>query len=115
MRLLGRALFLVIVAGLLLAATTADKPAAMHHPLPFPDFGFLPPPMVNGQCAVQPCYSGPVFHLSQDYPKTLPTELPGFLKMDYHQDWKAYMMAIRSYVFEGNLEVDWRVHENKVR
>jgi hypothetical protein len=117
MRLLRRALFLVLATGLLLSAAPADTPAAKPRPqIPFPDFGFLPSPTVNGQCAVEPCYSGPVFHLSQSYPKTLPAEMPGFLtSADFRSDWKAYMMAVRSYVFEGNIEVDWRVQENKVR
>ena len=29
--------------------------------------------------------------------------------------WHDYMMAVRDYCFEGNLEIDWRVQGNKVR
>jgi hypothetical protein len=81
---------------------------------PFPDFGFMPPP---GQ------YSGPVFKLSQNYfsrkpnSKKLPeffNKFPKTLSADF-ATWREYMMAIREYCFEGNLEVDWRVENNKVR
>jgi hypothetical protein len=108
MRLFTRTLVLVLLAGFILAAAPAQKPPAKpHHPLPFPDFGFLPSPAD---------YTGPVFHLSQDYPKTRPTDpMPAFFQLDVHKDWKAYMMGVRSYVFEGNIEVDWRVQDNKVR
>jgi hypothetical protein len=87
----------------------ANRPAAATAPqVPFPDFGFLPPPDT---------YKGAVFKLSQDYPTTRPpaSRLPDFLKIDFRQDWRGYMMAARRYCFEGNVEVDWRVENNRVR
>lgn len=75
---------------------------------PFPDFGYLPPPEQ---------YRGPVFKLSQDYPRTRPAAAtrPRFLEIDFKQDWRGYVNAVRNYCFEGNTEVDWRVENNKVR
>lgn len=89
------------------AGATAPGPRT-----PFPDFGFLPPP---GQLASQ--YEGPVFKLSQDYPAQPPPEsaLPPFMKTDFQGDWKNYMLQVRSYCFEGNVESDWRVENNTVR
>lgn len=67
-------------------------------------------------------YTGTVFHLSQDYPKDRPvrklpeffTKLPKKFTTDF-KAWRPYMMAIRDYCFEGNLDIDWRVEQNKVR
>lgn len=63
----------------------------------FPDFGNMP--------AVKD-YIGRVFHLSQDYPKEMPSadKTPPFLNMDYKSDWRKYMMAVRDYCFEGNIK-----------
>jgi len=81
---------------------------------PFPDFGFMESPKT---------YKGPVFKLSQDYPTEKPAEgLPDFFKQrpanpvsTNYADWKPYFTALRDYCFEGNLDVDWRVENNKVR
>jgi hypothetical protein len=102
------------------AAGTPAKPAAAPKAAapvpqqPFPDFGFLPPP---GK------YTGPVFVLSQDYPRQAPSKvLPAFFKKlparpfssDFNA-WRDYMMAVRDYCFEGNTNIDFRVENNKVR
>jgi len=93
----------------------APAPAPSQSPSPkFPDFGFLAPPSQ---------YSGEPFRLSQDYPKEKPDgkKLPAFfakLPKGFTTDftgWHEYMMAIRDYCFEGNLDVDWRVEKNTVR
>lgn len=75
---------------------------------PFPDFGFM-------QSAST--YKGPVFRLSQNYPASPPPAgaMPAFFKLDFQQDWKNYMLAVRRYCLEGNAEADWRVENNKVR
>lgn len=81
---------------------------------PFPDFGFM---AEAGQ------YTGPIFKLSQDYPSQAPdpTKLPAFftkLPATFTNDfstWRDYMMAVRDYCFEGNLDIDWRVEKNPVR
>ena len=71
----------------------------------FPDYGFL-----------DPAYSGPVFKLSQDFPKTLPAgPKPAFFQTDFRKDWKKYMLQVRDYCFEGNTNVDFRVENNSVR
>lgn len=68
-------------------------------------------------------YTGPVFKLSQDYPAAKPgadkipsffSKFPKTLTADF-SNWQGYMMAVRDYCFEGNLDIDWRVQENKVR
>jgi hypothetical protein len=67
---------------------------------------FIPPPAI---------YSGPLFVLSQDYPAQMPAQRPAFLSDNFKADWKAYMMKIRDYCFEGNTDVDFRVEHNTVR
>ena len=91
-----------IIAALLSAC--AIKPTQT----PFPDYGYAPPTSE---------YSGPLFKLSQNYPTQMPdkSKLPGFLNTDFTQDWRAYIMQVRDYCFEGNVAADWRVENNKVR
>ena len=83
----------------------------------FPDYGFQAPPGPS---------SLPNFVLSQNYPASMPdlhlhklppffTKLPTTISNADFAGWHDYMMAVRDYCFEGNLEVDWRVQENKVR
>jgi len=77
---------------------------------PFPNANplFIPPAAI---------YGGPLFVLSQDYPRQMPgpQSRPAFLSSDFKADWKAYMMKVRDYCFEGNTDVDFRVEHNKVR
>ena len=61
-------------------------------------------------------YVGRVFHLSQDYPREMPSEdqKPAFLKLDFKSDWRKYIMAVRDYCFAGNIQGgdvadDWNV------
>lgn len=80
----------------------------------FPDFGYMMPPGT---------YNGRVFVLSQDFPRTLPKSDAGVKKIlgiDFKQDWRAYLMAVPEYVFEGNIEPadyenDFFWEDNKVR
>src|SRR5262249_15818190 len=87
------------------AATTAGAPGPRT---PFPDFGYLPPPSK---------YKGDVFKLTQDSPAAAPpaSAVPPVMKADFQKDWKNYMLQVRSYCFEGNVENDWRVENNTVR
>src|SRR3954468_20578474 len=93
-------------------ATNAAPAAHAQQTLPpqpaFPNANpaFIPPPSI---------YSGPLFVLSQDYPEQRPTERPDFLSMNFKADWKAYMMKVRDYCFEGNEDIDFRVEHNKMR
>src|ERR1700722_10798419 len=78
----------------------------------FPDYGYQPPAS----------YTGPIFQLSQSYPKTLPAGpppaffklLPAKLTNDFEQ-WRPYVDAVKKYCLEGNVESDWYVQKNKVR
>ncbi len=109
-----RALATVLAAGTL--ACTASLARAAGSQLPFPDFGFMAAPGT---------YSGPVFKLSQNYPKSLPPKsaVPAFFsklpKTPFSASdfgpWHDYMIAVRDYCFEGNTAVDFRVENNKVR
>lgn len=74
---------------------------------PFPDFGFMVPPSEIKNI-------NEVFKLSQQYPKTLPkNKLPDFYNIDYKKDWREYLLSVKSYCFEGNTDVDFRVEKNK--
>jgi hypothetical protein len=106
---------LLALAGVQARAAEPDRDPASSATRPFPDFGHLP----SG-------YRGRVFTLSQDYPSTLPDEgkIPPFFGPDSPGDWvegylrgnwKSYMLEVRRYCFEGNLEADWRPEENAVR
>jgi hypothetical protein len=100
------------LGGLSQATTIAPAAAARQQPLPpqpaFPNANpqFIPPPSI---------YSGPLFVLSQDYPVQRPTERPAFLSDNFKADWKSYMMKVRDYCFEGNLDIDFRVEHNTAR
>jgi len=73
----------------------------------FPDFGWM---LDTSQ------YRGPVFKLSQDYPKALPkTPLPAFFQTDFKKDWRKYLEQVQDYCFEGNTGTDFRVENNKTR
>lgn len=97
-----RMLNILLITTLLVACAPASAQQ------PFPDYGFKPP-------AAQ--YSGTLFKLSQNYPTTKPEagKLPSFFQTDFQKDWRSYMLQVRDYCFEGNIEVDWRVENNKVR
>lgn len=91
----------------------AKEPArSPHNQQPFPDFGF-PPPMDQ--------FEGALFTLSQDYPtEPIVDKKPDFLSIPFNenkekQNWLEYLLAVRRYCFEGNIEVDWDVRKNAVR
>jgi hypothetical protein len=63
-----------------------------------------------------PGWTGPVFELSQDYPKSQPKpEAYPWKQYDFRTQWREYAMSVLQYCSEGNLEVDWVVQKNKVR
>src|SRR5689334_23617930 len=110
---MSRSFLLPVLVATLICSCLAPAPAPSSAQVtsrnkPFPDFGYLPPP---------DRYSGRVFRLKQDYPETPPQpgRLPPFFKTDFQKDWKAYMHQVRAYCFEGNVEVDWRVEDNRIR
>ena len=63
----------------------------------FPDFGFMEAPGA---------YEGPVFVLSDDFPTEVPPLDPpvaDILKIDFRTDPMSYVLAVRDYVFAGNI------------
>lgn len=63
-----------------------------------------------------PGYSGPVFELSQDFPKNEPeAENYPWLKYDFKTQMNEYMQAVLDYITEGNIEVDFAGQKNEVR
>lgn len=77
----------------------------------FPDFGF----MVSQSEYAAKYADQPIFRLKTDFPRELPRDLPEFLtKIDFREDPRAYLMAVRDYAFEGNLP-DWDPYQNHVR
>lgn len=89
--------------------------SSLSERLPFPDFAYRPK---------LKDYKGPLFKLSQDYPPAkVVAEKPDFLSIpfnenDKEQNWLKYLLAVRSYCFEGNEELDeldWDVRNNDVR
>jgi len=92
----------------------------------FPDFGFTPP---TDQ------YDGKLFRLRQEYPDEKPgdNQIPEFLRIpfdqngDGQQNWKKYLLAVRDYCFEGNIDTervpvdkrtyssDWNLWDNQKR
>jgi hypothetical protein len=61
-------------------------------------------------------WNGPTFELSQDYPHTEPKpEHYAWEEIDFTQEPKRYLTEIGRYVYEGNIEVDWVVQNNRVR
>lgn len=63
----------------------------------FPDFGFMVSPSD---------YHGPVFALADDFPSAIPSldpQVEEILSIDFQTDPMAYVMAVRDYVFTGNI------------
>lgn len=81
----------------------------------YPDFGFVPAGIDR-----------PLFRLSQTYPENPPQakDIPAFFKPElktdefrkyYKEHWRDYILAVRDYCFEGNIDKDWVVQQNTVR
>lgn len=61
-------------------------------------------------------WSGPVFVLSQNYPKALPFDDPvPWENIDFTKNPQSYVQALYQYVLQGNVDANWVVHNNKVR
>jgi hypothetical protein len=106
--------YCLLVSVILVKPLVGQLPAADEVCWDYPDFGYINSTTIPRT----------LFKLSQSYPKTLPEKLPAFFKPDmnaeafqayYQKNWREYTLAVRDYCFEGNIEVDWRVEENKVR
>ncbi len=92
---------------ILLALIATPGPVAAQDTTPFPDFHEDGPP--TG-------WTGPVFKLSQDYPDTKPATgtLP-WKSIDFRTKPADYLIAVRNYCYEGNIEVDFAGQDNAVR
>jgi len=95
----------------ILAAALAGLMASSAAAGTFPDARSAPPAD----------WTGPVFRLSQDYPKTLPLpEAQSFLDIDFKHEPAAYLNAVLAYVLDGNLtpgkpNAPWAIQDNPVR
>jgi len=87
----------------------------------FPSFGSLPPDCAVDQTPDRPrCYDYEqgFFELSQDYPSLQPeNDIQHILDIAYDDPdgASAYLLALRDYIFEGNIDVQFEVHRNAVR
>jgi len=62
---------------------------------------------------VKPPWTGPVFHLSQNYPEAQPAaEDHPWEKFNPRTQWREYLNSVLSYCYEGNIECDWEVQKN---
>jgi hypothetical protein len=62
-----------------------------------------------------PGWTGPVFHLSQNYPGQVPGDTYPWLQFDPVANPAAYMNAVLQYCLQGNVDVDWNLAQNTVR
>jgi hypothetical protein len=75
----------------------------------FPDFRDDPR-------TANPPWTGPVFQLSQDYPKAPPpAQNYPWKQYDPKTQWREYLTSVLSYCYEGNIECDWVVQQNAKR
>lgn len=74
-------------------AAQPDKNYVDQH---YPDFGYLPSPSQ---------YKDRIFTLSQKYPKAEPdkSERPDFLKINFKEQWRDYLLAAQDYCFKENV------------
>lgn len=86
----------------------------------------LPAPCVRGtfkssRDTIPPGWTGPVFQLSQNFPDSLPSpETLPWKTIDFKTNPLAYTLALRDYVFKGNVtpgdpNAPWVVQNNTVR
>jgi hypothetical protein len=71
---------------------------------------------VNSLDKIPSDWKGPIFQLSKDYPKTVPNDndFP-WLKFDFRTQPLEYINAVLQYIYEGNIEADWKIQNNKKR
>jgi hypothetical protein len=118
------AFLLGVVALLTLAGATQKAAPASSARRPSPaaqQCGFGPGVFPNTKDSIPAGWTGPVFQLSQDFPRTPPpAETLPWAKINFRTNPKAYAMAVRDYIFEGNVNPDdpnapWVVQNNPVR
>lgn len=60
-------------------------------------------------------WKGKIFKLSQNYPTLLTTENLPWKSIDFKSKPIDYLMAVRQYAYEGNVENDWNLENNYIR
>jgi len=60
-------------------------------------------------------WSGPVFHLSQNYPQQIPADTYPWLQFDPTTQPDQYMLSVLKYCLDGNVETDWVLQANGKR
>lgn len=103
-----------ILAFLLIASSYLYASNDVETSIGFPDFGFMVP---------ADDYQGSVFRLKTDFPldhAEIDDELKGILSMDVKNKPIDYLVAVRNYVFQGNIfpgdaESDFTLFNNKKR
>ncbi len=105
-----------LLTALLMNCNNSNSPQSMQQaspmqvafaPAQFPDF-----------CTVFPVPEGTkeTFKLSQNFPDTFDVNAAKpWTKIDFKTKYKEYMQSVLDYCMEGNLEVDFKVQNNKVR
>jgi hypothetical protein len=93
-------------------AATTTTAAAQNPRKPyqgFPDFGHMVTAgeyqTLKAQAAQKSQYLPPPFRLAQDFPKSKPTAVPEFFKIDFKDGtkWLDYINKARDFCFEGNI------------
>lgn len=60
-------------------------------------------------------WSGPVFHLSQNYPPQVPNDTYPWMQFDPTTQASQYMLAVLQYCLDGNVQNDWVLQSNSKR
>ena len=60
-------------------------------------------------------WTGPVFHLSQNYPTQVPNDSYPWLQFDPTTQASQYMLAVLQYCLDGNVDNDWVLQANSKR
>jgi hypothetical protein len=60
-------------------------------------------------------YTGPRFKLSQQYPQTAPAGIRPWDAFDFKTQPEQYLLAVRDYCYQGNVQVEFRGEANTVR
>lgn len=115
--LLGLAAFYGLAGETRTAASAPPTPSAP----PARQCGFGPGVFPNTKDTIPAGWSGPVFELSQDFPRAAPpAETMPWKRINFRTNPKAYAMAVRDYIFEGNVNASdpnapWVIQNNAVR
>ena len=98
-------LLAVVALFLLFSCDQPEKKKSIKHNFPSYNNNF-PPPVGTKD----------IFELSQDYPDTFKVdEKYPWVAIDFKTDYEKYMKSVLDYCLEGNIDVDFKVQNNKIR